>query len=149
MACIDLKTFEQFRLWWGSAFWQQGGHSRKCLAIQVSKYFPDDNGVFDAGNDAYITTALIASFNIDIENTLQPFCPGHRGTFFCRALVKLLCWMRFLVFTSLSRCYLCPILAIGCKYAIKRVKFTLGLGTSATNLEIKSLWKTQCWRPSA
>jgi hypothetical protein len=59
----------------------------------VGKYFPDDDGVFsaiapgmalpptslwsNAGNDAYITTALIASFDINIENTLQSLCPGY------------------------------------------------------------------------
>jgi len=64
VVCIDLKPFEQFGQWWGSAFWQQGGHSRRCLAIQVSKYFHDDRGVFNTGNDPDITTALIASFDI-------------------------------------------------------------------------------------
>jgi len=80
VACIDLKPFEQFGQWRGSAFWQQGGHSRRCLAIQVSKYFHDDRGVFSAivpdialpptsmwsntGDDPDITTALIASFDI-------------------------------------------------------------------------------------
>jgi len=81
VACIDLKPFEQFGQWRGSAFWQQGGHSRRCLAIKVSKYFHDDRGAFNTGDDVHgcinavgagmrrngdpdITTALIASFDI-------------------------------------------------------------------------------------
>jgi len=44
---------------------------------------------------------------------------GHRSPFFGSALVTLLCYMRLLVFTPSGRCYLCPILAVGCKYTMK------------------------------
>jgi hypothetical protein len=38
--------------------------------VQVSKYRPDHHGIFDAGDDFDITTALAAGFNINAEYTL-------------------------------------------------------------------------------
>jgi len=49
-----------------------------CLFLnRESQYSFDQCRVFDTGNDPDITTALIASFDINIKYMLQSFCPGH------------------------------------------------------------------------
>ena len=51
--------------------------SMDCFCIQMIKYDPNDHRVLNAGNDAYITTAFVTGFNIDIKYPLQSLCPGH------------------------------------------------------------------------
>jgi hypothetical protein len=59
----------------------------------VSEYLPDHHRVFsaiapgmalpptslwsNAGNDAHITTAFAAGFNVDVEDAFESLCPGH------------------------------------------------------------------------
>jgi len=58
-----------------SPAWWQPGCSR--FLIQVGEYLVDHRRVFDAGDDADITTAFAAGFDIDIEYTFQSLYPGH------------------------------------------------------------------------
>jgi hypothetical protein len=53
----------------------------------LSQYAPDHCRVLDTGNDPDVTTALIASFDINIKYTLQSLCPVQRSPFFGRGLV--------------------------------------------------------------
>jgi len=44
----------------------------------------------DTGNDAHITAAFVTDFYLDIKNTPQPLCPGHRSPLFGWGLVGLI-----------------------------------------------------------
>jgi hypothetical protein len=39
----------------------------------------DDVLILNTGDDPYGTTAAAANLDIDLENTLEPLGPGHRG----------------------------------------------------------------------
>jgi len=56
--------------------------------IQVIEYLVDDRRVFDTGDDADITTAFAAGFDIDVEYAFQSLCPCHG----CPALGGRLVW---------------------------------------------------------
>jgi hypothetical protein len=45
--------------------------------IQVREYLVDHCRVFDTGDDADITTAFAAGFDLDMEHAFQSLCPGH------------------------------------------------------------------------
>jgi len=64
--------------------------------VQVGEDLVDDHGIFDTGDDSERTGALRANLDIDIEDTLQPLRPGHRGPAFC--------WGSRLVLLSRSPC---------------------------------------------
>jgi hypothetical protein len=61
----------------GPAVRQPGGFRGSGFLIQVSKYLVDHRRVFDAGNDADITAAFTASFNVDVEYTLESLRPAY------------------------------------------------------------------------
>jgi hypothetical protein len=43
------------------------------LVIQVSQYFFDDDGIFDAGNDAYITPTFATGFYVMLKTRFNRF----------------------------------------------------------------------------
>ena len=68
---------KQPRCWRGPGFRQQVCSGWSHFFIQVSEYLPDHLRVFNTSNDPGITTTFTTGFNIDIEHSLQPLCPGH------------------------------------------------------------------------
>jgi len=130
-----------WQVWWGPAIRQQSSCCRRCYVIQVSEYLLDDHGIFDAGNDPDITAAFTAGFNINIENPLQPLCPGHGCAAFCWSLVLSgFCCYRFLSFTSFGWCYQCPVLAIGRKHPVKADEVNSGPGNQSDQSGDKVQW---------
>jgi hypothetical protein len=58
-----IPSVKQSRCWRGPAGRQLGGNRCSRFLIQVSEYLLDHHQVFDAGDDAHITTAFTAGFN--------------------------------------------------------------------------------------
>ena len=120
--------------WWarcrrGPAWWQQSYCHCRCFFLQVSEYLVDYRRVFDAGNDAHITTAFTAGFNVDIKYPLQPLRPCHLCQFLSGGLI--LCPLPhfgFSSFTSFCRRHPCSILAIGRKHPVKAGKMDSWFG---------------------
>ena len=60
-----------------------------CFHFQMSQYFLDDHGVFDAGNDLHRPFALFALSDVNTEDSFEAACPGHRGMLLHgRALIR-------------------------------------------------------------
>ena len=112
--------------------------------IQVSEYLVDHRRVFDTGDDADITTAFAAGFDIDMENTFESLCPCHR----CAALGGRLVWS-FLARcgsadgTSLGRCHQRSRLATGRKYAMIAGEVDSGPGYQGDQLGNEVQWFEQ------
>ena len=64
-----IPSIKQTRYRRGPAGWQPGG-SR--FLIQVSEYLVDHRRVFDAGDDAHITTAFTAGFKATASSAIAP-----------------------------------------------------------------------------
>ena len=54
------------------------------LILHVIEDLLDHHRAFDAGVDFHGATAVTACLDIDVENTLQALCPGHRRSPFGR-----------------------------------------------------------------
>ncbi len=70
---------------WRPRWWHQQQRWRGSLVFlvtQMGQYLVDDGLVFDAGDDLDGAAAASAGLHVDVENTLEPLCPGHRGMAF-------------------------------------------------------------------
>ena len=71
--------------------WSAGGRleRERYLAVSQLEMFEDvtdDGGVFDTGDDLYGATAVLADFDVDLEDALEALCPSHRPMAFGRGL---------------------------------------------------------------
>ena len=97
----------------------------------------DHYRVFNAGDDFHGAAAAAAGLDVDIENTLEPLRPCHRRSplcWCCRFISHpdLVALPRFAGVTN-ARCRL-----LGANTPWKRVRLTLGFGTGAASLAMKS-----------
>ena len=78
---------EQTRLGW-STFWRQrvvmGGIAIDRFLLQVL----DHRWIFNAGNDFDVTAAVLADFDIDIEDPFESLHPGHGVMLFLGIFVE-------------------------------------------------------------
>jgi hypothetical protein len=93
------------------------------FCIQMTKYHPNDQGILNAGNDAYITTAFTTGFYVYIKHTFQALCPGH-----CSMTLGCL---GFSAFAPFRGCHYCPIATIGCKYSMETSEVDSGFGNQS------------------
>jgi len=72
-----MPSGKQSCCWRGPGFRHQVCSGWSHHFIQVSEYLPDHNRVFNTSNDPDVTAAFTAGFYVNVENPLQPLCPGH------------------------------------------------------------------------
>ncbi len=107
------------------------------LVFEVIEDLLDHPRVFDTGNHLDRTGAFPAGLDIDVENTFEPLCPGHRRSPFGWRwrLIGYPSLMPLPRFGGVTRA---RYLLFGATTPWQRVKLTPGLGTRLTSLTIKS-----------
>ena len=103
---------------------------KELLAPKVTQDPVNDLGLLDAGDDPHRTTALLTDLDINLEHTLESFCPGHgkvRSHSDREGALGYATLLRFGfghrrntgdMLTASCRRYLCTKVAVGCEYAM-------------------------------
>ena len=107
------------------------------LVFEVIEDLLDHPRVFDTGNHLDRTGAFPAGLDIDVENTFEPLCPGHRRSPFGWRW-RLIGYPSLMPPAPLWGRHPRPVLAVRRNHPWQPVKLTPGLGTRLTSLTIKS-----------
>ena len=76
--------------WWCPLWWQLalfGGISLGRLLLEVFKHQLNYLGIFGAGNDFDLATAVFKDLDIEVEDAFESLHPGHGSLALCGALV--------------------------------------------------------------
>lgn len=120
-----------------------GSIRRACFLLEVFEYLLNNLGIFDAGNDFDLPTAVLADFDINIEDALETLHPGHGAMALCGALVTPvgIAAFRFVgLLAPLGGCYLSPVFAVGREDAIETCEVDSWLGYQRGQLRHEIQW---------
>ena len=96
-----------------------------CFLLKMLKDLLNHLGIFDTGNHFDLTAAVLADFDIDVEDALESLHPGHGAVSLCGTLVLPVgigrfWWIGFLA--AFGRCDLHTAFAVGCEDAMEACK---------------------------
>jgi len=98
------------------------------MQIEVGENLLDDDRVFDTGDDAGAATAVLAGFDVDVEDPLDPLRPGHGRVLFGEGPFLSVRYRTFAAFAASCGRDLGPVLAVRCEYSVESGQVHSGTG---------------------